>query len=606
MSLESRAYSMKSTWRLTLGLLAAWCSLATADQPWIPGEKNVALHEQPPVSITNIDDSLRLFDFGQVAFGNIELVVKAAGKFRVHFGEKQLDGRIDRQPPGSVRYYVVPVENAEGQPALVYPPPDARNTEQISDRHPPAVLTPPAWGTLVPFRWLEIETMDGSLLPEIEVIRRSAFSRSWDDEAARFQSSNPTLDAIWELCRYSIKATTFAGVYIDGDRERIPYEGDAYLNQLNHYATDHDIKMARDTFTWLLANGTWPSEWAPNMIFIAHADFLHTADIDWLREQYPKLHDKMLEIRVGASGLVESSDPRHRGKDLVDWPPGERDGFVFRPINTVVNAFHLASLDRMRQLADYLGETDDSLRFAQLYRERLAMFLELLYMRDRKLFRDGIGTDHSSQHANLFPLAFGLVPAEDRQELAAELASRGMRCSVYAAHYLLEALFVNQADAQAMELILADTDRSWKHMLESGTTITWEAWDQKYKPNQDWNHAWGAAPANLLPRFVLGVNPLQPGWMQCKISPYTAGLEFAEGTVPTPRGPIHVRWDNAENFRLHCQLPPGMTAVIELPMSNERQSVWHGDQQLSARHQGDRLLLVEAMSGTVDLEIRGD
>ena len=41
-------------------------------------------------------------------------------------------------------------------------------------------------------------------------------------------------------------------------------------------------------------------------------------------------------------------------------------------------------------------------------------------------------------------------------------------------------------------------------MVESGTTITWEAWDQKYKPNQDWNHAWGAAPANLLPRFVLG------------------------------------------------------------------------------------------------------
>ena len=27
---------------------------------------------------------------------------------------------------------------------------------------------------------------------------------------------------------------------------------------------------------------------------------------------------------------------------------------------------------------------------------------------------------------------------------------------------------------------------------------------------------------------------------------------------------------------------------------------------IGCRHQGDRLLLVEAMSGTVDLEIRGD
>lgn len=436
------------------------------------------------------------------------------------------------------------------------------------------------------------------------MIRRAAFSKSWNDSAARFHSSDPNLNAIWELCRYSIKATTFAGVYVDGDRERIPYEADTYLNQISHYATDGDFTMARDTFAWLLANGTWPSEWAPYMILIAHADYLHTADIDWLREQYPKLHEKMLEHRVGASGLVESMEPQHRKTDLVDWPPVERDGFVLRPINTVVNTFHLASLDRMRELATYLGETDDAQRFASLYRERLAKFQELLYMPDRKLFRDGIGTDHSSQHASLFPLAFGLVPDQDRREMAIELASRGMRCSVYGAQFLLEGLFLNQADVPAMDLILADSDRSWKHMLDSGTTITWEAWDQKYKPNQDWNHPWGAAPANLLPRFVLGVTPAQPGWAQCRIKPYPSGLEFAEGTVPTPRGPIEIRWDNTNSFRIHCKLPPGMTAMIELPRNGQRQSVWQGGQQVSSRPVGDRLLLDEAMSGTIVLEVR--
>ena len=44
--------------------------------------------------------------------------------------------------------------------------------------------------------------------------------------------------------------------------------------------------------------------------------------------------------------------------------------------------------------------------------------------------------------------------------------------------------------------------------------ISWEAWDLKYKLNQDWNHAWGAAPANLLPRYVLGAEPLEPGWQR--------------------------------------------------------------------------------------------
>lgn len=39
-------------------------------------------------------------------------------------------------------------------------------------------------------------------------------------------------------------------------------------------------------------------------------------------------------------------------------------------------------------------------------------------------------------------------------------------------------------------------------MIDQGSTITMEAWSLKAKPNQDWNHAWGAAPANLLPRYL--------------------------------------------------------------------------------------------------------
>ena len=69
-----------------------------------------------------------------------------------------------------------------------------------------------------------------------------------------------------------------------------------------------------------------------------------------------------------------------------------------------------------------------------------------------------------------------------------------------------------QGAQKALSLITAPTDRSWRHMVESGATITWEAWDHKYKPNQDWNHAWGAAPANLLPRYLLGAASATPGW----------------------------------------------------------------------------------------------
>jgi hypothetical protein len=186
-------------------------------------------------------------------------------------------------------------------------------------------------------------------------------------------------------------------------------------------------------------------------------------------------------------------------------------------INTVVNAFHLAALKRMAELALALGKLDEAEEFGARARKTHAEFQRRLFDSERGLYRDGVNTDHISLHANLFPLAFGLVPEQKKSGVVEWLQDQDMDCSVYAAQYLLEGLFRNNGETKALELITAPTDRSWRHMVASGTTITWEAWDLKYKPNQDWNHAWGAAPANLLPRFVLGVEPLEPGWSQASI-----------------------------------------------------------------------------------------
>ena len=125
------------------------------------------------------------------------------------------------------------------------------------------------------------------------VRRRAAFASDWDDRAAAFQCSDEMLNRIWELCRYSIKATTFAGVYVDGDRERISYEADAYLTQLSRYYTDGDVQMARDTFDRLMAHPTWPTEWAAHMIFMAHADWMQTGDARWLASRYSALKAKL-------------------------------------------------------------------------------------------------------------------------------------------------------------------------------------------------------------------------------------------------------------------------------------------------------------------------
>jgi len=179
-----------------------------------------------------------------------------------------------------------------------------------------------------------------------------------------------------------------------------------------------------------------------------------------------------------------------------------------------------------------------------------------------------------------------------------------MACSVYAAQYLLEGLFEHGAGAEALALITAPSDRSWRHMVESGTTITWEAWDQKYKPNQDWNHAWGAAPANLLPRYVLGAQPLTPGWRRARIRPNPGTLTRAAGTIPTPRGPVQIAWTSETIFTLRLTVPPGMGARVELPAPPGSRGVFSSGAPVRARRVAARWLLEDDVTGSVTLEVR--
>ena len=141
--------------------------------------------------------------------------------------------------------------------------------------------------------------------------------------------------------------------------------------------------------------------------------------------------------------LIVSTKAKIKRGDLVDWPEGERDGYVFTPLNTVENAFHLRALADMAELARALHQDADAADLHRARTGRPAPRSKNFFDTGRGLYRDGEGTDHSSLHANLFPLAFGLVPAERRAHVAQWLGDRGMACSVYAAQYLLEGLFEN-------------------------------------------------------------------------------------------------------------------------------------------------------------------
>ena len=573
-------------------------------------------------NVKTLGDGALFVDFGKAAFGQLRLTFTTDTSCTVvlHLGERLKDGRVDREPSGTCRYRRIEMRLLPG--THTYTPgilPDWRNT------HGDAVLMPDYIGEVLPFRYVEVEGMHKYPVR----IERIGVHHPFNDAAGRFSCSDEVLNQVWELCKYSMEATSFIGYHIDGDRERIPYECDALINQLGWYGVDDSYTLSRRTIDYLLDHPTWPTEWILQTVLMAWYDYLYTGDARLLEARYDILRDHTLSDLRQANGFVstrtqpqgevflESIRRTQPIRDIVDWPqgrgsfglpgssPGEADFFEFTDYNAVVNAYHYATMKAMERIADALGRDEECERWAVdavAFKDRYNK-----YFFDRKSgsYRDGIGTDHSALHSNLFPLAFGLVPDRQVPRVAETIIGKGMACSIANAKFLLDALYEAGEAEAALALLNATHDRSWYNAIRAGSTITFEAWDNKYKPNQDWNHAWGAAPADLLPHKFLGVEPLEPGWDRIRIRPQVASLDRAFGMIPTIKGPVAIliRQDTA-CYRLELGLPSNTRSCIQVPWpKGKKATVTLDGKPYPVRREGSFLVLDPVGSGHRIIEI---
>ena len=546
-------------------------------------------------------EGIYFVDFGKAAFATLEFNYQAKTSHELTFrlGE-MLDnkGNIKRTPPAKshIRYQEVRVSVKPGQTTYQL------KLKRIETQSRPnkALELPKGFPELLPFRYVEIEGAQQTFSKDD--LQQLAFHTFWDEDASSFNSDNDILNQVWELCKYSIKATTFNGLYIDGDRERIPYEADAYLNQLSHYTTDREYAMARRTIEYFMKNPTWPTEWQQHVPLLIYADYMYTGNTELLERYYEALKHKSLYELSNDQGLITSEKVdgdfmRKLGfsegykkplTDIVDWPPanfigsdtpGERDGFVFQPYNTVINAFFYQNMKIMAEFARLLGKTQDEIDFEYRAVKAKKAINDLMFDPEKGVYTDGIGTDHTSLHSNMMPLAFGLVPEEHQETVVNFIKSRGMACSVYGAQYLLDGLYQAGAADYALELLTSTDERSWYNMIRSGSTITLEAWDYKFKNNLDWNHAWGAVPANVIPRELWGIKPKTAGFGVAAIEPQLSSLKSSTIEVPTVRGSIKgiYEYKGARLQTYQIEIPGNMVAEFKLRDTEGKDVILNGE-----------------------------
>jgi alpha-L-rhamnosidase len=527
-----------------------------------------------PERVKRIGKGHWFIDFGEAAFGTVELTSpdSRGKKVTLHLGEALADdGRLQRHPGGTVRYQQHEVTLRPWtavRPDLNWQPPDWMKEGFLS--------LPKGCPEMMPFRYVEIEGAPASF--SAEQIRRVSWSVPFKEHASSFESSSPELNAVWKLCKHSIKATSFMGLYVDGDRERKPYEADVLINQLSHYCLDARYDTARLTHEYLLEKPTWPTEWRLQSVILGWHDFLWSGDDRSLWRNYEVLKGRAMCERRTKDGLFlgwNDGEP----KDIVDWPSNERDDYDMEPgVKTAVTAFHYRSLVLLEKMARHQGKSTEARRFAAMAEQTKQAVNARLWDEARGCYVDGLDPEsgkvssHASAHANFFPLALGLVPEDRMGRVAAHVKQRGMACSVYGAQFLLDALYDAGEAEHALSLMVSRGQRSWLNMSEKvGSTITLEAWDPSLKPNLDWNHAWGTAPSNIIARRLMGIEPLEPGFKRFRVQPQTASLEKARIRMPTSKGPVllEIRGKDAASWRAKLSIPAGTTAEFHVPFPGE-------------------------------------
>jgi len=520
---------------------------------------------------------LLVLDFGQTVFGSprLDLEAPAGMTIELTYGDELAqDGRV-RPTPGIPGFDVTPEHRYI-----------ARAGRQSWERFEPAG-----------FRYLQAIFRDAA--GSASVASLSVVERRYPAPlTGRFRCSDELLTRIWEAGARTL-ALCMHDAYVDcPSREQRQWVADASLEALVNYALFGDAALAarflRQVAQAQRADGRTPM-CAPGDFsaadFLSIPDFtlawilavdrhqLYTGDSDLAHELFPAVQRALawFERWLDADSLLD----RVPGWVFLDWAEHDKRGEV-----TAVNAFFVAALRAAARIAR-LGETaGEAERLDQLGDCVAAAVNERLWDERRGVYadarHDGALGRRVSQLANAAVIADRIAPPERWPRILASILDPArvtrtrrrptegptpfdeetgvVEAQPFGSHLLHRAL----AAADGHGALLDHIRSRWGPMLESGSTFweTWEVagWDSRC-------HGYSATPSFDLSTDILGVAPISPAFARFRIAPHPAGLSWAEGVFPTPRGNIGVSWNMRSDggFELNLDVPEGTEAEVLLP-----------------------------------------
>ncbi len=390
-----------------------------------------------------------------------------------------------------------------------------------------------------------------------------------------FESSDGMLNRIWETAAYTAHLCMQEGIWDGVKRDRGRWMGDLDVTGRTISSVFGERRLMEETMTQVV--GDEPVKRDVNTIagysalwITGEADFYrHVGDLEYLKSMKGRLLEllEVMDAELDDSGLF-TNPGKH--KVFVDWSTGfSSDAPEARA------ATHLEFYLAYREAAYLLGELGDRVN-AEAYgvkAERMRVAAQ------SALVDKGTQTFGARWQTNAMAVVSGAATEDERKaiwtKVLAHVGEPGAVVTPYYGYYVLAAMAGLDHRAEALGWMR----EYWGGMLAEGATSFWEAYDPRW-PKEDFHayleadgkkgyyaslaHGWASGPAAWLMEQVLGIQPTGKGFATVMVRPDLAGLGWAKGAEPTPRGLIKV---DATTETIKVTLPKETVAMVSLPFA---------------------------------------
>ena len=400
---------------------------------------------------------------------------------------------------------------------------------------------------------------------------------------ATFSCSDPRLNAIHDMVKYTLSCLTFSGYMVDCPHiERIGYGGDGN-SSTNTLQTFWDV---RDTYlNWMQA---WHDAMQPDGELPYAAPAFRTGGGPYW-QSFIVLAPWRTYLNYGNRSLIYYDDmkrwleyvERHSEDYILQpWPDNERHSWFLGDWAVPEgvekggeSVLHVSScvvsecLAMMEQMADLWASTRaDTLRLAEWRRNLNTAIHRHFYHPETQTYANGTPLDQC------YALLLGIPPDSATAAAVKEQLLRdchGKYRDHIAAGLMGVPIFtqwcIQERETDLMATILRQPDYpGYLYMINQGATTTWESWDcgRPGKEDRSRVHNCYNGIGIWFYQALAGIrpDPKHPGYKHFYVDPQPCeGIEWVKCTKPTQYGDIHIE---TTDKILKVTVPEGTTATI--------------------------------------------